>query len=81
MIAREQTTDMVAATDLEGRACAALQSSPHRDIRHVRCELRGGVLTLHGQVKSYYLKQLAQEQLQKLPDRCALDNRIVVVTS
>jgi hypothetical protein len=67
------------AVELENLAHLAIQSSPYRDIRRLRCELRSGVLTLQGQVNSYYHKQIAQEQLQsKLAGRCALENRIVV---
>ena len=37
-----------------------LRGSSYNAVRHVKCEFREGILTLHGSVPSYYLKQIAQ---------------------
>ncbi|WP_254509387.1 BON domain-containing protein [Anatilimnocola floriformis] len=75
---REVSSKPPIAGDLETMAHQALQSSPYRDIRRVHCEVREGVLTLQGQVSSFYHKQIAQEHLQSKFAGCALDNRLVV---
>ena len=36
-----------------------LETSPYPLHRHLRCTFRNGVLTLHGRVSSYYLRQMA----------------------
>ncbi len=41
-----------------------LASSSHRDIRALQCDDVGGAVQISGQVKSYYLKQLAQESVR-----------------
>ena len=36
-------------------------ASPYCQLRHVRCKMEQGVLTLEGRLSTYYLKQLAQK--------------------
>lgn len=44
-----------------------LGSSPYAPLRGVTCDFREGVLTLRGRVSSFYLKQLAQTLVAKVP--------------
>ena len=57
-----------------------LASSSHLFLRHVRCDAQGGVVSLHGKVPSFYLKQTAQALLQSLEGVDRIDNRLVVVS-
>lgn len=59
-------------------AHGALQNSPYWAIRRVRCHFHEGQLTLHGQVPTFYLLQVAQELVCRLPGVEAVENRIVV---
>ena len=43
-----------------------LSRSCYRQIRQVTCRYHEGVLFLHGQLSSYYLKQIAQETVRDL---------------
>jgi hypothetical protein len=56
----------------------ALQSSPYWAIRRVRCSFHEGQLTLHGQVPTFYLLQVAQELVCRLPGVEEVEKRIVV---
>jgi hypothetical protein len=66
---------------LEAQARSALVASPYACVRTVACLLRNGVLTLHGQVPSYFHKQVAQTVvLQRLNRSIPIDNQLRVVT-
>lgn len=58
----------------------ALENHPHFRGRSnwVRCECHLGTLRLCGRVPSYYLKQLAQEVVRKVPQVAGIENQIVV---
>ena len=43
-----------------------LQDSPYPSHRRLHCSFRDGVLTLHGRVTSYYLRQTARALLADL---------------
>ena len=64
--------------ELERRAQAHLNASPHNELRSVQCEVHGDVLTLRGRVKSYYLKQLAQESIRGIDGIHRIVNQMVV---
>lgn len=56
-----------------------LLSGPlHYARRTIWCESRGGKLFLHGVVRSYYHKQLAQEKIRELIGGTDLENCIQV---
>jgi hypothetical protein len=55
-----------------------LQSSSHYFLRTVQCEFDGGVLTVRGRVPTFYLKQLAQALLARVPGVDRLVNRLDV---
>lgn len=56
-----------------------LRKSPHAALRQLSCTDEDGVLVLHGQASSYYLKQLAQESIADLKGAIQIVNRIEVV--
>ena len=49
--------------------------------RNVTWEFRNGVLTLHGSVPTFYLKQMLQTRLRNLPGVDEIDNQVDVVSS
>lgn len=59
-------------------AQAALRRSAYFELRTLSCDFAGGVLTLHGRVPTYYLKQLAQAAVVGVPGVVEIDNRVEV---
>lgn len=57
----------------------ALRESPHGGLCWVKCELKEGMTILHGQVSSFYLKQMAQELAKKVDGVELVVNRIEVI--
>lgn len=51
---------------LEDQARAELLASSYVDLRQITCRVHGQSLELHGQVTSYFLKQIAQSMLLRL---------------
>ncbi len=56
----------------------ALSSSSHIGLRRVRCRCTDGVVTLSGQVTSFYLKQVAQAIVGRLPAVRQIRNELSV---
>ncbi len=56
----------------------ALNKSPHGGLWGVRCELREGLAILHGEVASFYFKQMAQEIAMKVPGVELVVNKLEV---
>jgi osmotically-inducible protein OsmY len=65
----------------EAAVKAKFRQSPHWDFSGVTCHFFEGVLTLRGQVRSYYVKQMAQELVRPMPAVEQIDNRLQVVSS
>jgi len=61
------------------QAEARLRSSAYLPLRTLTCDYHDGVLTIRGQVHSFYLKQLAQTRIQGLPRVEEINNRVEVV--
>jgi osmotically-inducible protein OsmY len=67
-IVEEQTRDQLESLDLNHAATRNLDravrdrliQSPYRALHYVVCDVRGGTVTLTGNVRSYFLKQMAQ---------------------
>jgi len=57
------------------------ERSPYRELRHVNCEFRDGVLTLRGRVPSSFLKQVAQSIVFSMERIETIVNRLEVVES
>ncbi len=52
-----------------------------RHWREIACDYREGVLTLRGNVPSFYLKQVLQSILKDVPGVARIDNRVDVVSA
>jgi hypothetical protein len=65
---------------LEDQIRSELGASAYACVRGVACRVRDGVLTLHGQVPTYFHKQVAQTLvLQRLSRSVNIDNQLRVV--
>jgi CheY-like chemotaxis protein len=73
--------DAGAATDLDAAAVAEnrLRRHHYMALRHVSCAYRDGVLTLHGCLPTYYLKQIAQAVVAGIEGVERIQNEIVIV--
>jgi osmotically-inducible protein OsmY len=60
---------------------ARFRQSPHWDFGSVTYHFFEGVLTLRGHVRSYYVKQMAQELVRSIPTVEHIDNRLRVVSA
>ena len=56
-----------------------LRQSPYRALHHVNCEFHEGIMTLRGQVASFYLKQVAQTTVRGVYGIGVISNRLEVV--
>ncbi|MEM7479153.1 MAG: BON domain-containing protein [Planctomycetota bacterium] len=52
--------------ELLQRVDTAIKSSPHLSSHQVFCQEESGVIVLHGRVKSFFEKQMAQETLKRV---------------
>ncbi len=60
------------------RCEAVLRDSSHHSLRRLKCDFAEGVLSLHGVVPTYYLRQLAQALLANLENVKEINNKVVV---
>jgi osmotically-inducible protein OsmY len=81
MAAETSAPGEIASSSPADRANQILCESPYHCIRRVRCSLADGILTLAGQVPSFYLKQLAQISVRRLEGVRQISNRIEVPTA
>lgn len=56
-----------------------LRESSYYPLRNISCDQRNGTLILHGRVRSYYMKQMAQVLIRQINPEKGIDNRIEVV--
>ncbi|MCL4205208.1 MAG: BON domain-containing protein [Pirellulaceae bacterium] len=63
---------------VQADAQAHLTMSGYTELRRVICEFHEGVLTLRGQVSTFYAKQLAQERVRTVDGVEEIDNRLEV---
>lgn len=59
-------------------AQATLRRSAYFELRDLSCDFSGGILTLHGSVPTYYLKQIAQASVIDVPGVVEVHNRVEV---
>ena len=64
--------------DLAARAESGLRTSGYRSLRVISCESHEGRLVLRGRVPSYYLKQVAQEQVRRIEGVESIVNAVEV---
>ncbi len=65
--------------DIAIAALDRFRSCHNFELKRLLCEVRAGILTIRGQVSSYYVKQLAQETLRSLEGVIRIINRLEVV--
>ncbi len=73
-----------AATGNSGVTASAetrLRSNPYLALKNVQCTYRDGVLTLHGCLPTYYLKQRAQAAVAQIDGVERIDNQIEVTAT
>jgi len=63
---------------LHSRVLKALATQTHLVGKNLRFETRAGRVTIHGKVRSFFLKQMAQETLKGIPGIAHIDNQMVV---
>jgi BON domain len=66
---------------LADKVSSALSQNPYVSSRNLRFETSAGRVTLHGQVSSWYQKQMAQETLLRLDGVDGVENRLEVCWS
>ncbi len=85
LVARPELSEaLVVCNDAGGiveQAERRLQAGPYPVLRQISCEFADGLLVLRGAVGSYYLKQMAQTLVSRIPGVTRVDNRLDVITS
>jgi osmotically-inducible protein OsmY len=64
---------------LSARVKRRLQQCGYRPVGQISVHEHEGVLTLYGNVASFYLKQIAQETAAKVPGVERINNRVQVI--
>ena len=59
-------------------AMGCLQASPYHVLRRISCDCKDGVLTLKGNLSSFYEKQIAQETVSSIEGTIQVVNQIEV---
>jgi hypothetical protein len=70
---------MTHASTLDDQVASALQKSPHLLGQNLRSDTRDGHVVLHGSVKSYFHKQMAQEAIRRIDGVRQIANELVVI--
>ena len=66
------------AADFAERVEVAVQTSPYLSGRKLRIETTDGQVVLHGTVRSYFQKQMAQEAVRRVDGIQKIENRLIV---
>ena len=64
---------------LEDRVQNAIDHNPYLTRRALRCETSEGHVTLHGQVHTFFQKQMAQESVRRVDGIVSIENCLEVV--
>jgi len=75
-----ETVGTVSHAKPEELAERCLRTHSYLALKSISCEYLNGVMILRGCVESYYLKQVAQAAVVRLPGVQRIDNQIQVVT-
>lgn len=59
--------------------CQRVQRSSYKEVRALSCDFRDGRLYLHGEVSTFYLKQMAQEAVRTIEGARVIISGIHVV--
>ena len=68
-----------ASSVLQDRVRRRLRASSYAVLHDIECDCQEGTVTLHGEVTTYFLKQVAQELVRKVRGVERITNRIDVV--
>ncbi len=68
----------MACTNLTQRLDNAITQNPHLVGRELKCDAESGTVVLHGTVKSYFQKQMAQEAVRHVDGVQWIDNQLEV---
>jgi osmotically-inducible protein OsmY len=71
-------TKTLLASEVKQQVREALAASPIQSHRRIRVEQAGNTVHLHGQVESFYYKQLAQEAVRNICRGVELSNDLDV---
>ena len=63
---------------LHSRVLKALATQTYLVGKNLRFETRAGRVTIHGKVRSFFLKQMAQETLKGIEGIAHIDNQMIV---
>lgn len=74
-------TDITEKYFIQEEARMLLHQSPYPELWSATCEFHEGMLTLRGDVPSFFLKQVAQSIVFGVERVKSIDNRLVVVDS
>ena len=66
---------------IQARVQNVLDTASYSELRQVRCERKRGIIFLRGRVRSYFLKQLAQEVIRDVEGVSHLVNAIEVLNN
>ena len=66
-------------TTLDNRVAQALQRSPHLTGHQLRPRTRDGHVVLHGSVRTFFEKQMAQEAIRRIDGVQRIANELVVL--
>ncbi len=64
--------------DVTGRIRHLLSESPIADVRRIRVEQEGDCVMLHGRVRTFYAKQMAQETIKRAAGEFQIVNSVNV---
>jgi osmotically-inducible protein OsmY len=66
IIPPSEGTTRIQGLELLHRVDSAIKGNPHLNGHQVFCQEESGIVVLHGRVKSFFQKQMAQEALKRL---------------
>jgi hypothetical protein len=67
------------ADSIAAEAESRLHESIYSELHGIRCTYDHGILTLHGIVPSFYVRQIAQDLIEDLKGIQVIDNQLVIV--
>lgn len=78
LVPETELGNLLQDTDLRGRVISFLAESHMPGLRHLRVEARNGVVTVSGQVKTFYEKQVGSQRARRVAGVVKLVDRIAV---
>lgn len=72
---------MIRTVSVQEQAQAQIHAATYGAIEGAHCHFEDGVLLLHGRVRNFYSKQLAQEAVGRIPEVVDIVNHIEVIST